>query len=170
MWRGRCLLITNPARGRAGKSWGKPPSPVPPPWAEGTAQPNLPATKVTQTCIPQEVERKSRCSSLMVLEGSVSLAMVSWMGTGPSMSARSPQTRRWAVVAAVTSLLAGQMRLRFTELLTQEKLWGWHSPVPASAPQTRCSNPSYLRGRALRQHLGTGWFEWTFGKVQPTPH
>lgn len=30
MWRGRCLLITNPARGTAGKSWGKAPSPVPP--------------------------------------------------------------------------------------------------------------------------------------------
>lgn len=82
-----------PCEGRAGKSWGKAPSPVPPPWAEGTTQPNLPATKVTQTCIPQEVERKSRCSSLMVLEGSVSLAMASWMGTGPFTSARSPRTQ-----------------------------------------------------------------------------
>lgn len=35
--------------------------------------------------------------------------------------------------------------------------------------QSRCSNPWYLRGRALCQHLGTRWLGWTFGEVQPTP-
>lgn len=73
---------------------GQSPVPCATPLGTERSTPNLPATKVTQTCIPQEVERKSSCSSLMVLEGPVSLAMVSWMGTGPSMAARSPQIRR----------------------------------------------------------------------------
>lgn len=51
---------------------------------------DLPATKVTQICIPQEVERQSRCSSLMVSEGSVAVTMVSWLGTGASMAAKPP--------------------------------------------------------------------------------
>lgn len=63
---------------------------------------NLPDTKVTQICIPQEVERKTRCSSLMALEGSVSVGMVSWPGTGPSTSAKPPPNL--AAVTAVTLL------------------------------------------------------------------
>lgn len=175
MWRGRCLLITNPARGTAGKSWGKAPSPVPPPRAESTTEPNLPATKVTQTCIPQEVERKSRCSSLMVLEGCVSPAMASWMGTGPSMSARSPPD------SALSCGCCCHLAARRANAVQVHKpaysgkaleLAQPHSSLAATHPtglQTRCSNPSYLRGWALRQHLGTSRFGWTFGKVQPTP-
>lgn len=48
-------------------------------------------------------------------------------------------------------------------------------PLPSPATvhptglQTQFSNPLYLRGRALRQHLVTSHFGWTFGKVQPKP-
>lgn len=48
-------------------------------------------------------------------------------------------------------------------------------PLPSLATvhptglQTQFSNPLYLRGRALRQHLVTSHFGWTFGKVQPKP-
>lgn len=75
----------------------------------------------------------------------MSLAMACWMGTGPVMSAGSPRIQHRAVVAAVTLLLAGQMQFRFPNLLTQGKLWSWHSPIPASQPHTRPGSKAALQ-------------------------
>lgn len=150
-----------PCQGEQISTGVKPPPLCHPPGTEHNTEPNLPATKVTQTCIPQEVERKSRCSSLMVSEGSVSLAMVSWMGTGPFKSARSPPN---------SALGRGRCRHLAARRANAVQV---HKPAysgkalelaqPRSSPstahpaglQTRRSNPSYLRGRALRQHLAT---------------
>lgn len=111
----------------------------------------------------------------MVLEGCVSPAMASWMGTGPSMSARSPPD------SALSCGCCCHLAARRANAVQVHKpaysgkaleLAQPHSSLAATHPtglQTRCSNPSYLRGWALRQHLGTSRFGWTFGKVQPTP-
>lgn len=133
---------------------------------------NLPATKVTQICIPQEVERKTRCSSLMVVEGSVSAGTDgTGPGTGPSMSAKPPPNSLPSCchLAVSRKLSSASQACLFTGALELTQLQPLPSPT-ATHPtglQTRFSNPVYLRGRALRQHLVNGRFGWTFSKVQP---
>lgn len=134
---------------------------------------NLPATKVTQICIPQEVERKTRCSSLMVVEGSMSAGTVSWPGTGPSMSAKPPPNSLPSCchLAGSGKRSSASQACLFTGALELTQPQPLPSPTTThpTGLQTRFSNPLYLRGRTLRQHLVNGRSWWTFSKVQPKP-
>jgi len=162
--------------GRTGRSWGKAPSPGQRATAMCTDH-NLPATKVTQTCIPQEVERKTRCSSLMALEGSALVGVVSRPGMGPSMSVTLPPESAPSCRCCRRLAGPGKRGLASQGAWFGKSFRAGAAPAPSQPPtahptrlQTQFSAPLYLRGRALRQPLVTDRCGWTFGKVQPKPH